>query len=87
MKKYRKKSVVIEAIRVPGWEEDAPEELIDLVNENNWEPDGEYLLIPTLEGTMVADPGDWLIHGVKGEWYPCKPDVFEATYDEVEEEK
>ena len=37
--------------------------------------------IPTLEGTMRANPGDWIITGVKGEKYPCKPDVFAATYE------
>lgn len=39
------------------------------------------LLIPTLEGEMRAEVGDWIIRGVKGELYPCKPDIFEATYD------
>ena len=42
--------------------------------------------IPTLEGTMHADIGDWIITGVKGEQYPCKPDIFEKTYERVEEE-
>ena len=41
----------------------------------------QYILIPTLEGTMRADPGDWIIKGVQGEFYPCKPDIFEATYE------
>lgn len=45
----------------------------------------EYLAINTLEGTMTADPGDWIIRGVKGEFYPCKPDIFEATYESVED--
>lgn len=40
-------------------------------------------LIETLEGTMKASPGDWIIIGVKGEVYPCKPDIFEMTYEEV----
>lgn len=39
------------------------------------------LIIPTLEGTMYAAEGDWIITGVKGEFYPCKPDIFEATYE------
>lgn len=39
--------------------------------------------IKTLEGTMVANVGDWIIRGVKGEFYPCKPDIFEATYEAV----
>ena len=42
--------------------------------------------IETLEGTMVAQPGDWIITGVQGERYPCKPDIFEATYDPAPEE-
>lgn len=41
--------------------------------------------IQTLEGTMRADPGDWIITGVNGEQYPCKPDIFEKTYERVEE--
>ncbi len=43
----------------------------------------EPISISTLEGIMIADPGDWIIVGVKGERYPCKPDVFEATYEAV----
>lgn len=60
MGRFRKKPVVIEAVRHIG---DAP------------------LVISTLEGDMTAQPGDWIITGVKGERYPCKPDIFEATYD------
>jgi len=45
----------------------------------------EEVLIETLEGTMKADKGDWIIRGVKGELYPCKPDVFEMTYEKVKE--
>ena len=43
--------------------------------------EGDHLLIETLEGKMRADVGDWIIKGVKGEFYPCKPDIFEATYE------
>lgn len=42
-----------------------------------------YLVIPTLEGDHMATFGDWIIQGVKGEFYPCKPDIFAATYEEV----
>ena len=42
---------------------------------------GWYLEIPTLEGRHIASKGDWIIRGVKGELYPCKPDIFEATYE------
>lgn len=76
--KYRKKPVVIDAWQftdlnaktIPGW-------LIMAT----YEIEGECLLIKTLEGTMRADPGDWIIKGVKGEVYPCKPDIFAATYE------
>jgi hypothetical protein len=47
--------------------------------------DGPFgIAIETLEGVMVASPGDWIIRGVQGEFYPCKPDIFEATYEPVE---
>ncbi len=45
------------------------------------------MFIETLEGTMKADPGDWIITGVNGEQYPCKPDIFEKTYEPVEWER
>lgn len=43
-----------------------------------------WMEIPTLEGNMHARPGDWIIKGVQGEFYPCKPDIFAATYEVVE---
>jgi len=46
--------------------------------------DGYGAVIMTLEGAHYADPGDWIIRGVKGELYPCKPDIFAATYEAVE---
>jgi hypothetical protein len=57
---YRKKPIVIEAVRLTNRRE-----------------------IRTLEGVMVGEIGDWLITGVRGEQYPCKPDIFEATYEPV----
>lgn len=48
--------------------------------------DNYNLYIPTLEGIMKASPGDYIIKGIKGEIYPCKPDIFEASYDPVDEE-
>ena len=47
------------------------------------DPATGFLLIATLEGVMQAKPGDYIIRGVSGEFYPCKPDIFEATYEEV----
>lgn len=44
-----------------------------------------YLLVKTLEGVMRADQGDWIIKGIQGEFYPCKPDIFKDSYDEVED--
>jgi hypothetical protein len=55
-----------------------------------WMPDAPWKVtenmgidIPTLEGVMHASPGDWIIRGVHGECYPCKPDIFEKTYEKV----
>ena len=47
----------------------------------SWNREGEGLCIETLEGKMTVSYGDWIIRGVKGEFYPCKPDVFEETYE------
>jgi hypothetical protein len=85
--KYRKKPVVIEAMQLPSMDEDATKELIDFLNEmdREWhsERDGS-LIIETLEGDHTAMPGDYIIKGVKGEYYPCKPDIFEMTYEPAE---
>lgn len=75
-KLYEKKPVRVEALQY------TPDSLNDLMN---WVPgleehDGK-LLIKTLEGVMEAQPGDYIIRGIKGEFYPCKPDIFEATYE------
>ncbi len=93
--KYRKKPVVIEAIRVtdvifaaahdwaslPQWIQEASESktttLIFL-------SDGVEII--TLEGAMKAGVSDWIIRGVKNELYPCKPDIFDATYEAVEDQ-
>jgi hypothetical protein len=48
--------------------------------------DADYIVIQTLEGKMAATPGDWIIKGIKGEFYPCRPDIFEATYTPIEPE-
>lgn len=51
--------------------------------EDGYPAEPECIRINTLEGTMRALPGDWIIRGVQGEFYPCKPDIFQVTYDEV----
>ncbi len=83
MAKYRKKPVVIEAIRFYD-ETDVLCELSDFMGctkVNYEEPGNPKLLIETLEGTMAASKGDYIIKGVNGEFYPCKPDIFEKTYE------
>ena len=80
--KFRKKSIVIEAVR---WMTDNYNEIKAFVGESVCPyKDGSCLAIETLEGVMVANPFDWIIKGVKGEFYPCKPDIFEATYELAE---
>ena len=85
--KYKKKPVEIEAIQLT--KENTCEVLTfcnhsgDIIASND---DDGTISIKTLEGTMVANIGDYVIKGVAGEFYPCKPDIFEATYDLVEEE-
>jgi len=87
--KYRKKPIVVEAMQLPPSGDDAPDELLTFLHEmgERWhsERDG-HLVIYTLEGKMLASPGDWIIKGVEGEYYPCKPDIFAASYDKAWEE-
>lgn len=83
MAKYRKKPVVIEAVQWNGANH--------LITETFMKGSGatiDYsqsklgvIQIPTLEGVMTAQAGDWIIKGVQGEFYPCKPDIFEQTYE------
>lgn len=85
--KYRKKPVVIEAIQwlpnFPKPYENNFSEIKDFVDEA-CRFDGDYgLIIKTLEGELQASPLDYIIKGVKGEFYPCKPDIFEMTYEPV----
>lgn len=83
MTKYRKKPIVVEAVQFKGYNWD--EVISELQPDSDWEHNGNYVNIFTLEGVMRADIGDWIIKGVKGEIYPCKPDIFDATYEPVME--
>ena len=97
MAKYRKKPVVVEAIQYKVVKEIACKygvhketnsmEIAVFMGERvlhvHFDKRGEYIEIPTLEGTMRARVGDYIIKGIKGEFYPCKPDIFEATYEKV----
>lgn len=100
MAKYRKKPVVIEAVQLrwDTWSEmcehagvgalsDGKPEGCFIDADGNVTNDGNArmgLCIPTLEGVMLAVEGDWVIRGVKSELYPCKPDIFAATYEPAE---
>ena len=75
--RFTKKPVTIEAIQWTG------KNLREVITFTDGPPDmvaRDGLKIHTLEGKMLANVGDWIIRGVKGEYYPCKPDIFEATY-------
>jgi hypothetical protein len=91
MPKFRKKPVVIEAVK---WLGDNLREVIDFTGLHpsaekwTWEEyqavvSSEGLKIFTMEGALTATIGDWIVKGVKGEYYPCKPDIFDATYEPV----
>lgn len=77
MAKYRKKPVEIEAIQ---WTGENAKEILAFAKDSYIDKDNYTLKIDTLEGTHIASRGDYIIKGVKGELYPCKPDIFEMTY-------
>ena len=81
IKKYRKKPVVIEAIQWIGNNLSEIDNFIGRTVDNK----ETTLVIHTLEGDMEASIGDYIIKGVNGESYPCKPDIFDKTYEEVTE--
>ncbi len=101
MTKYRKRPVIIEAMKLEWstWNEMCDFANVGKLTDNKPEgcyigPDGQVLTkngasdklglqIPTLEGLMLASEGDWIIKGIKDELYPCKPDIFEMTYEPV----
>lgn len=90
--RYRKRPVEIEAVRFTGDNHDEIAHFV-MAEERRHDDDdisGEmagdniHLTIHTLEGDMRADPSDWIIRGVQGEFYPCKPEIFSATYEAVD---
>ena len=92
MKQYRKKPVTIEAVQFDGLN---PTEMMDFAGENceveiydnQVTPPIASIVIHTLEGDMKVSNGDYIIKGVKGEFYPCKPDIFEQTYESAKTQK
>ena len=81
MARFRKKPVVIQAVQ---WFKDGDHPAVHFMGTTGGQ---SYLTnkhaIETLEGYMIVEPGDWIITGVKGEHYTCKPDIFAATYEEA----
>jgi hypothetical protein len=79
IKTYRKKPVEIQAVQLTPFNLDEVEGFVggDLQTRN------DEIIIATLEGAMPASLNDWIIRGIKGEFYPCKPDIFAATYEAV----
>lgn len=88
MAKFRKKPIVIEANRFDATSLAKQEVLADWCNGKlrgtKLEPEDRVIQIETLEGEIEASFGDWIIRGVKGEFYPCKPDIFDLTYEAVD---
>ena len=86
MAKYRKKPVVVEAVQFLATRESF--DAILAMGLRNWKP-GEMgtdtFIIETLEGDHLVRKDDYIIKGIKGEFYPCKPDIFEMTYEKVKE--
>ena len=84
--KFKKKPVIIDAVQwnntMSAWQG-----IIDMgFKQNGWKPGplgSDTFYIVTLEGDMLVSKGDWVIKGIAGEFYPCKPDIFDATYEQV----
>lgn len=89
VQRFRKKPVEVEAMHVPEASCPDDQRVRDTARIAGW-CGGRVgtvtpcILIDTLEGQMIASPGDWVIRGVNGEFYPCKPDIFDAAYEPVE---
>lgn len=86
IKHYRKKPVVVEAVQF-WYTPTSLAELYDFFQRppkvDVSDPDNPILKIETLEGTLTAQQGDYIIKGIRGEFYPCKKDIFEQTYEEI----
>lgn len=83
--KYKKKQVEIEAIQWTGENQDEIRRFLKSSQSNNQKfiQSGSDLLIDTLEGKMRAEINDYIIKGIQGEFYPCKPDIFNQTYEAI----
>lgn len=86
MPSYVKKPCIVEAVQWLGdpYQEITDDWLIDAVTQNKVRAEGKKVRIETLEGTMYANKGDYIIKGVAGEIYPCKPDIFKQIYGKLD---
>jgi hypothetical protein len=91
--KYRKKPIIVDAFQWTGDQDQVvdPEWICDAIMDGdvvfeNFLTENVRMIIHTLEGVHRGKPGDYIIRGIQGELYPCRPDIFEATYEKVEEE-
>lgn len=82
IKQYKKRPIPIKAVQWEG-EENLDEVLKFCEGCAEWKMTLNFLLVHTLEGTMRADIGDYIVKGVDGEFYPCKASIFEKTYEEI----
>jgi hypothetical protein len=80
--KYQKKPLVVEAIKYHIYNQLEIDKIKDFMGSVHHHPNGD-VYIDTLEGKMIARPGDWIIKGVKGEFYPCKSEIFDLLYDAI----
>lgn len=81
--KFRKKPVIIEAMQWTGENYEEISKWLHSYGKPSFAINDGRLVVPTLEGDIYATIGDWIIKGVKGEFYPCKPDIFELTYEKI----
>ena len=79
MTKFKKRPTIIDAIQYTGDNRDEISQTLGVLSVINY---GKSFLIHTLEGNMKVNPGDWVIKGIKGEFYPCKDEIFKLTYEE-----
>ena len=87
MPKFRKKPVIIEAIQFNALNPESMNEIEEFVRGDLGKNTEGDTIIATLEGALTISHRDWIIKGINGEFYPCKPDIFEKTYELVEKEK
>ena len=80
VQKFKKKPLIIEAVQWTGQNVD---EITGFIGYEKFQFEGDDIVIQTYEGLIIAGIGDWIIKGIAGEFYPCKPDIFEKTYEAV----